>query len=311
LETIFLIEIEQDIRVRKATFEWLTEQVTRHGSDVLPRAVLAAGFIFGGVRVPLLGPQGIFKPKVLSSAPLSITTAPGGPYDDIFSPDGLLRYKYRGTDPKHPDNISLRTAMQHMLPLVYFHGLVPGKYVATWPVYIVADDPKLLTVTVAVDDTQYISLDSTRTSTLQDDGATARRSYITSEVRIRLHQRSFRERVLDAYHHQCAFCRFRHDELLSAAHIVADKDPLGEPLVRNGMALCTLHHGAFDRYFLGVRPDYIIEVRPDILREHDGPTLAHAIQALHGKQIWFPPSPTLRPDPKLLELRYKQFQHAF
>ena len=48
-------------------------------------------------------------------------------------------------------------------------------------------------------------------------------------VRQRLHQRAFRERVLDAYRHQCAFCRFRHAELLDAAHIVPDADGGSRP----------------------------------------------------------------------------------
>lgn len=56
--------------------------------DVLPRTLLAEGFRIDGVRVPLLGPQGIFKPHVMSEVPLSITTAPLGPYDDSFGPDG-------------------------------------------------------------------------------------------------------------------------------------------------------------------------------------------------------------------------------
>lgn len=30
------------------------------------------------------------------------------------------------------------------LPLVYFHGLVPGRYLATWPVFLVQDRPELL-----------------------------------------------------------------------------------------------------------------------------------------------------------------------
>jgi len=43
-----------------------------------------------------MGPQGIFKPRVLD-LPLSITTAPNGPCADAFGTDGLLRYKCRGT----------------------------------------------------------------------------------------------------------------------------------------------------------------------------------------------------------------------
>jgi putative restriction endonuclease len=262
------------------------------------------------VRVPLVGPQGIFKPKVLQSAPLSITTAAGGPYDDGFGPDGLLRYRYRGTDPQHPDNQGLRTVMKLRVPMVYFHGIAPGKYLAVWPVYVVGDHPKDLAVSVAVDEAESLPRSIPLADEVNDDVVRARRSYITSLVRVRLHQRSFRERVLEAYQRQCAFCRLRHEELLDAAHIVPDTHPLGEPSVQNGLALCALHHGAFDRLFIGLRPDYVIEVREDILGEEDGPTLSHAIQGLHGKAIMLPRILSQRPDPALLELRYKEFRRA-
>ncbi len=44
------------------------------------------------------------------------------------------------------------------------------------------------------------------------------------------------------------------------------------------MSLCQLHYAAFDRSFLGVRPDYIIRVRTDVLEEVDGPMLRHGLQ---------------------------------
>ena len=299
-----------DARVRTAAFEWLAEQVTRHG-DVLPRQVLAAGFQFQGVRVPLVGPQGIFKPQILSEVPLSITTAPEGPYDDAFGPDGLLRYRYRGTNPDHPDNKGLRAVMEHRLPLIYFHGVARGRYVAAWPVFVVHDDPANLSFSVEVDDASYLKRpEEIGAEAAINEGDDARRRYITASVRVRLHQRAFRERVLDAYRRQCAFCRLKHEELLDAAHIVPDTDPEGEPVVRNGLALCALHHTAFDRFFVGLRPDYIIEVRADIRRERDGPTLVHAIQALHGTRIVLPRSVPLRPDPKLVEMRYEQFRQG-
>ena len=304
------MDLTHDARVRAAAFAWLTEQVSRSGSDVLPYALLLEGFQFEGVRVPLLGPQGIFKPKVLQDAPLSITTSPGGPYDDGFGPDDLLRYRYRGTDPQHPDNEGLRTAMKLRLPLIYLHGVAVGRYLATWPVYVVRDDPANLAVSVAVDDEALITRATQAATEAADDVVNARRSYITSMVRVRLHQRSFRERVLEAYHHQCAFCRLRHEELLSAAHIVPDSHPQGEPVIRNGLALCALHHCAFDRLFIGLRPDYVIEIREDILRESDGPTLAHAIQGLHGRTISIPKVVAHRPDPALLEIRYREFKQA-
>lgn len=300
----------RDARVRAAAFEWLADQVARHG-DVLPRAVLAAGFALDGTRVPLVGPQGIFKPQVMQGAPLSITTAPAGPYDDSFGPEGLLRYRYRGTDPQHPDNRGLRLAMERRLPLVYLHGIVPGRYLATWPVFVVADEPSRLTFTVAVDSADHVGLrHADAVDQLHEDADAARRLYATAVVRLRLHQRGFRERVLQAYQRQCAFCRLRHEELLDAAHIIPDADPAGEPLVRNGIALCALHHAAFDRYFLGLRPDYVIEVRRDILTEADGPTLVHALQALHGTRIILPRRSDLQPARELVEARYQRFRQA-
>ena len=123
-------------------------------------------------------------------------------------------------------------------------------------------------------------------------------------ARRRLHQRAFRERVLLAYRNQCALCRLRHSELLDAAHIVPNAEPEGEPVVRNDIALCRLHHAAFDRFFLAVRPDRIIEVRRDILKESDGPTLQHAIQGLHGQPIVLPRRSEEQP---AIEFLYERF----
>src|SRR5438876_2652848 len=139
-----------DQRVRLAAFTFLDQQTLLHGRT-LPRDVLAAGFMFDGTRVPLLGPQGIFKPAVLD-LPLSITTVPPvegkpRPYDDEMTPDGLLRYRYRGTDADHRDNVGLQTAMQQQVPLAYFLGVVPGRYMASLPAYIVGDDPQTLAFT--------------------------------------------------------------------------------------------------------------------------------------------------------------------
>jgi len=123
-------------------------------------------------------------------------------------------------------------------------------------------------------------------------------------------RQSFRERVLAAYHQQCALSRLRHDELLDAAHIVPDGEEGGEPVIPNGLALCKLHHAAFDRYFLAIRPDYTVEVRRSILDEHDGPMLRHGLQGLHNTVIHAPRSPRHRPDPALLARRYERFRKA-
>ena len=104
-----------------------------------------------------MGPQGIFKPASLR-IPLSITTSPKGPYPDEFGPDGFLRYSYRETGPDHRDNVGLREAMLNGLPLVYFHGVLPGRYVAIWPVFVVGDSRSARTFSIAVDDPAHMGL---------------------------------------------------------------------------------------------------------------------------------------------------------
>ena len=97
-----------DIQVRLKAFTFLQEQVELHG-DTVPRSVLQMGFDFEGRRVPLIAPQGIFTPALLK-LPLTFTTVPivenqPRPYEDEIGTDGLIRYRYRGTDPAHRDLI--------------------------------------------------------------------------------------------------------------------------------------------------------------------------------------------------------------
>jgi putative restriction endonuclease len=304
-------QLGSDIEIRRQAFQWLESQVRIHG-EILPRPVLQQGFHFQGKQIRLIGPQGIFKPRYME-LPISITTVPSGPYDDEFGYDGLLLYRYRGTDPNHRDNVGLRRAMQLGIPLIYFHRIMPGKYLPAWPVFIVADNPSQLTFSVAVDenDKRGISVFGQVHEGYQQQAEDIfRRSYATREFRQRLHQSSFRERVLRAYQDQCALCRLRHRELLDAAHILPDAEPGGEPLVSNGLSLCKLHHAAFDRYFVGVREDYVVEVRPDILDESDGPMLIHGLQNLHGTRIIVPRMTELRPNPEFLHIRYERFRAA-
>jgi putative restriction endonuclease len=101
-----------------------------------------------------------------------------------------------------------------------------------------------------------------------------------------------------------------HEELLDAAHIIPDGEPGGDPIIPNGLALCKLHHAAFDRQFLAIRPDYIIEIRADILREKDGPMLVHGLKEMHDKRIILPKVVRERPSPALLERRYERFRSA-
>src|ERR1700730_5180102 len=293
-----------DIEIRRAAFAWLGEQADLHG-QVLSRELLGEGFPYKGERIPLVSPQGIFKPRQME-LPLSITTVADGPYQDAFGPS-LLRYRYRGTDPSHRDNVGLRELIRRREPLIYFHALVKGKYLAVWPVFVVSDDPASLTFSVAVDDALALKAVVDMSAMTEDAAADIRRGYVTAIIKRRIHQAAFRERVIDAYRQQCALCRLKHDELLDAAHILPDADPEGEPVVPNGISLCKLHHAAFDRFFLSVRPDYTIEIRRDVLLEIDGPMLKHGLQGMHGQRIQLPTHMALRPSLDLLGQRHRRF----
>ena len=297
-----------DLRVRMNAFDWLSEQVNIYG-EVLPRKILVEGFIFENDKIPLVSPQGIFKPKSLT-IPLTISTTPSGPYRDTFDEhERCLSYKYRGTDPNHRDNVGLRRAMELSLPLAYFHGVVPGKYLAVWPVYIIGDDLDNLTFRVAVDDQKTIyPIEPENSLKFSDLDSESRRTYITTITKQRLHQSSFRERVLLAYRRQCAICKLRHQELLDAAHIIPDNEPDSKPIIPNGIALCKLHHAAFDRFMIAIKPDYLIEVRRDILNEKDGPMLIHALQEIHNLKIQLPYSEEHWPSLEYLKQRYKKFR---
>ena len=290
-------------KIRLAAFNWLTKQTFFH-DGVLPRELLAQGFEFEGQRVPFLGPQGIFKPRLLEF-PLSITTSPNSPYSDRYDKDGNLLYSYRGANLNHQDNVGLREAMKRKIPLIYFMGLRPGRYAAIYPVFIVSDYPQDLIFKVVADNTVTFG-ETNKDNTIQDE---IRRRYVTKEVRIRLHQREFREQVVSAYQEQCACCRLRHLELLDAAHITPESDPEGEPVVPNGISLCKLHHSAFDCNILGIRPDYVIEINREVLEEEDGPMLKHGLQGLHQSSLILPRSKSLYPDQKRLEVRYQDFRN--
>lgn len=202
-------------------------------------------------------------------------------------------------------------AFSNAKPLVYLHGIDEGIYVPAWPVFIVADDPRELTFTAAVDDALALRNLGALTAhdSVQDD-SDIRRGYITRLVRQRIHQQAFRERVLQAYRQQCALCRLKHGVLLDAAHIVPDSDPEGEPVTSNGISLCKLHHAAFDRNFLAIRPDYIVEIRPDLLDETDGPMLKHGLQGLHLAAMDLPRRNEQKPNKIALANRYERFKAA-
>jgi putative restriction endonuclease len=283
---------------------WPNER-TNDGADPLTSEEIKE-FRFRGEPLPLMDLQrGIRKPAVLDAA-LSFRTVyrPEGaerPYEDAVGPDGLIRYKYRGTDPDHSENRALRVAMERKLPLIWFFGVGPGAYLPTFPVYIVGEEPDQLQFVVDAVTHGAIEPQSALEETLK--------RYITVETKRRLHQPIFRATVMRAYETRCAVCALGHSQLLDAAHIVPDRDEAGVAAIRNGLSLCKIHHAAFDSHILGVRPDYVVQIRSDLLEEIDGPMLRYGLQERHGQRLMvLPTARREQPARDLLEMAYETFR---
>lgn len=295
---------EDDAALRNAALDWLavrTDDGQRHLTSEEIR-----DFTFRGEPFPLMDAQrGIRKPAVLSSA-LSIRTTwrrdgEARPYDDNIGSDGLVRYKWRGIDPDHAENRALRAAMDLQRPLIWFWGVGVATYMPIFPVFLIAEERDLQQFAVATDGLQHLQpSDSPMEEIL--------RRYVKTETVRRLHQPVFRSMVMRAYAERCSVCALHHPDLLDAAHIVEDRHELGAAALRNGLSLCKIHHAAYDARILGVSPDLVVNIRPDVLVEVDGPLLEHGLKALHGDRLRvIPQHRRERPDPQLLDIHYRQF----
>lgn len=296
-----------DSRLRREADRWLT--VRTHDGNRPIRWDELEEFEFDGQPFKLMDRQrGIRKPRQLTAA-LSIRTTwtpPGRtrPYEDGVGPDGLIRYKWRGDDPEHAENRALRAAVTEQSPLIWFHAVAEGVYQPIYPVFVLDEEPAQQQFVIAPDSVREIVVPGRPL----DEHL---RRYALRQTRQRLHQPVFRATVLHAYGTRCAVCSLGHPQLLDAAHIVADSEENGIASVRNGLALCKIHHAAYDVSVLGIRPDLVVEIRGDVLAEIDGPMLEHGLQRRHGEPLMaLPRAKAEHPDVTLLEQRYATFRAA-
>jgi putative restriction endonuclease len=300
--------LDLDFELRLALFDHV-KRLADHGGGQVSSQLLNQGMLFRGERVPIWSQQkGIFRPALLRDfgAALTIQTSFDSPYDD-FDDQARERlvYRYRGTDPDHPDNVAIRRAMELGRPLLYLIAIAPGQYEPVFPATIVADRPADLAFDLVADVATRIPVPGE--DPMINIGLKA---YATQIVKRRLHQARFRYAVLQAYQRRCSMCRLAHVPLLEAAHILPDREERSLPEVPNGLALCRIHHGAYDVGILGVDPDCRVHLRRDVLEEHDGPMLKHGLQEMHGVTIVVPRSAGLRPNPEFLAQRFEQFRAA-
>ena len=297
----------RDDDVRSACFAALDVLQAKWGADV-PYEALREGFNFRGRRVPFLSRGfGIYRSREAQRGPAALSVNSSftqDRYRDEQTPEGVL-YRYQGDDPENYFNRWLRSAHLLDVPIVYFVGTRPNHYQPIYPTYVAEDDPGHLRVLLTFGKMRG-PYDEREPVRISDE---IERRYVVREVKQRIHQAQFRGVVLPAYSDRCAICRLREVRLLDAAHIVGDAEELGEPVVSNGLSLCSIHHRAFDEDLVGVAPDLRVHVSPRLLEDEDGPML-DVLKTFHGTTIEAPSRQVWRPDPERLAARFERFAGA-
>lgn len=299
--------MHRDDDVRSACFLAL-EVLRAQWPSEIPHEVLARGFNFRGRRVPFLNrAYGIYRAAEVQrgAAALSLNSSYSQKrYKDEETPDGIL-YRYQDGPIDNHFNSWLRNAHALGVPVVYFVGTRPGWYRPEYPAFVERDDPANRTVTIAFgkargsyDEREWVPIDDA-----------IERRYVVREVKQRIHQAQFRGAVLPAYSDKCAICSLKETRLLDAAHIIGDVEERGEPIVSNGLSLCTIHHRAYDEHLVGIAPDYCVHVSRGLLEDEDGPML-ELLKGFQGRQILLPAKRKWQPDVERLAIRFDRFREA-
>lgn len=89
--------------------------------------------------------------------------------------------------------------------------------------------------------------------------ANPERREIIATIARRYRSSDFRRRVLSAYGHRCALCGIQLD-LIDAAHIEPVSQNGSTDETSNGIALCKLHHAAFDNLLISFDENYRVQI---------------------------------------------------
>lgn len=255
-----------------------------------------------GMPIPLIDRnRGIRNARELDATLSIVSGADKGRYnvydDAIDRERGLLFYSWAQGPLNAGDNRKLHVAFEQRAPIILFEKPLANLYVPVFPVSVIDVLPDRRQFVIDLDESGVRSTPATALD----------KRYVERLVRTRVHQPVFRARVLSAYNKRCAVCTLRYAELLDAAHILPDTDERGLPVVTNGMAMCKIHHAAYDQNFLGVSPDYVVHINERLLADRDGPMLQYGLQAMDGKPLELPTSSADRPDREHLAERFAKF----
>ena len=134
-----------------------------------------------------------------------------------------------------------------------------------------------------------------------DDLPSSRRKVMTITLRL-LRDRRFGQNVLGAYAHRCAFCGVQL-RLIDAAHILPVAHPDSNDTVTNGVALCALHHRAYDGSLVTFDDAYAIILNQDAcarLAADDRKGGLSEFQAALAPKLLLPKSQAKHPSPAMI-----------
>lgn len=133
----------------------------------------------------------------------------------------------------------------------------------------------------------------------------ALRERVRREVTRPIRDRRFAAEVLRAYGHRCAVCGIQL-ELVDAAHVDPVENATSSDDVSNGIALCALHHRAFDNGLLHIEPNGMLHLDAARLTALKQRQLDGGLQGFRdgfSGIARFPADAKLRPDPANMVLR--------
>lgn len=99
-----------------------------------------------------------------------------------------------------------------------------------------------------------------------DDEIGEKRKYAVMQTRKALRANDFARRVLGAYGHRCAMCDMQL-KLIDGAHILPVEHEDSTDATNNGVALCAIHHRAYDRSLVTFDPKFTIHLNIKLIKK--------------------------------------------
>ncbi len=127
-----------------------------------------------------------------------------------------------------------------------------------------------------------------------------------SYVKQRVNQRFFRDIIMSTYDFRCCISGIQNTELLEACHILSWRENTTNRCnPENGLCMNVLFHKAYDKYLIGITPDYDIVVSDEMFEETTEENFRKYLKSINGKKIISPKR--FAPNKFFLDLHYQKY----